>query len=138
MSRPTLYDYLAFLEGTYFIKTIRPFSKGRSTEVRKMPKVYMCDTGLANNFARLDEGHLFENSVFQNLRIRGALNYYQRKSGVEIDFVLDKKYAYEVKINPRESDFRRLKELSVELGLKSSIISRNYCNIKGVVYGFML
>jgi predicted AAA+ superfamily ATPase len=56
-----------------------------------MPKVYMCDTGLANNFARLDEGHLFENSVFQNLRIRGALNYYQRKSGVEIDFVLDKK-----------------------------------------------
>jgi len=51
----------------------------------------MCDTGLANNFARLDEGHLFENSVFQNLRIRGALNYYQRKSGVEIDFVLDKK-----------------------------------------------
>src|SRR4030043_519655 len=38
VSRPTLYDYLAFLEGTYFIKTIRPFSKGRSTEVRKRPK----------------------------------------------------------------------------------------------------
>jgi hypothetical protein len=138
ISRPTLYNYLAFLEGTYFIKTVRPFSKGRSTEVRKMPKVYMCDTGLTNHFARLDEGHLFENSVFQNLRIRGALNYYQRKSGVEIDFILDKKYAYEVKINPRASDFRRLKELSVELGLKSSMIARNYCDIKGVVYGFML
>jgi hypothetical protein len=27
VSRPALYDYLAFLEGKYFIKTIRPFSK---------------------------------------------------------------------------------------------------------------
>jgi len=138
ISRPTLYAYLAFLEGTYFIKTVRPFSKGRSTEVRKMPKVYVCDTGLANHFAKLDEGHLFENSIFQNLRIKGDLNYYQRKSGVGIDFILDKKYAYEVKINPRESDVRKLKELSMELGLKFSMISRNYCNIKGVVYGFML
>ena len=138
ISRPTLYDYLAFLEGTYFIKTVRPYSKGRSTEVRKMPKVYVCDTGLANHFAKLDEGHLFENSVFQNLRIKGVLNYYQRKSGVEIDFILDKKYAYEVKINPRESDVRRLKELSMELGLKFSMISRNYSDLKDVVYGFML
>ena len=103
-----------------------------------MPKVYVCDTGLANHFAKLDEGHLFENSIFQNLRIKGDLNYYQRKSGVEIDFILDKKYAYEVKINPRESDVRKLKELSMELGLKFSMISRNYCNIEGVVYGFML
>lgn len=74
ISRPALYDYIAFLEGTYFIKTIRPFSKGRSTELRKTPKVYMCDTGLANHFARLAAGHIFENSVFQNLRIQGEIN----------------------------------------------------------------
>src|SRR4030067_604023 len=29
VSRPALYDYLAFLEGTYFIKTIRPFSSAK-------------------------------------------------------------------------------------------------------------
>jgi len=62
---PALYDYLSFLEGTYFIKMIRPFSKWRSTEVRKMPKVYVCDTGLSNHFARLDESHFFENSVLE-------------------------------------------------------------------------
>jgi hypothetical protein len=138
ISRPTIYNYLAFLEGTYFIKTVRPFSRGRSTEVRKMPKVYICDTGLANHFSRLDEGHLFENSVFQNLRIKGDLNYYQKKSGVEIDFILDKTYAYEVKINPQESDLRRLKQLSTELGLQGTMISKNYSILDNVVYGFML
>lgn len=139
VSRPTLYEYIAFLEGTYFIKTIRPFSKGRSTEIRKAPKVYICDTGLANRFARLDMGHLFENSVFQNLRVTGQLNYYQKKSGVEIDFILDKKTAYEVKITPRESDIRKLRELASELGLEDyMIISRNYSTLKGVKYGFLV
>ena len=139
VSRPALYDYLAFLEGTYFIKTIRPFSKGRSTEVRKMPKIYVCDTGLANHFARLDEGHIFENSVFQNLRVRGGLNYYQRKSGVEIDFILDQQEAYEVKINPTESDARRLRKLSDELGLnKCRVVSRKFSQLEDVTYAFML
>jgi predicted AAA+ superfamily ATPase len=139
VSRPTLYDYLAFLEGTYFIKTIRSFSKGRSTEVRKMPKVYVCDTGLANHFARLDEGHIFENSIFQNLRVKGDLNYYQKKSGVEIDFILDKKNAYEVKINPSESDIRRMKKLSHELGLKNCrMVSKKFSELEGITYGFML
>jgi predicted AAA+ superfamily ATPase len=139
VSRPALYDYLSFLEGTYFIKTIRPFSKGRSTEVRKMPKVYVCDTGLTNHFARLDEGHIFENSIFQNLRVKGELNYYQRKSGVEIDFILNHKDAYEVKINPSASDFRRMKELSGEIGLKSChMVSRKFSELEGVTYGFML
>jgi hypothetical protein len=139
VSRPALYDYLAFLEGTYFIKMIRPFSKGRSTEVRKMPKVYVCDTGLVNHFARLDEGHIFENSIFQNLRIKGNLNYYQRKSGVEIDFILDHKDAYEVKINPSASDLRKMKQLSSELGLKSCrMVSRKFSELNGVTYGFML
>lgn len=139
ISRPTLYDYIAFLEGTYFIKTIRPFSRGRSTEVRKMPKVYVCDTGLANHFARLDAGHIFENSVFQNLRMKGEINYYQKKSGVEIDFILNQKIAFEVKINPREAEIRRLKELSAQTGLKDfKMISKNYSKLENVIYAFML
>jgi len=41
VSRPTLNNYLAFLEGTYFIQTISPFSRGRDTEIRKIPKIYL-------------------------------------------------------------------------------------------------
>ncbi len=139
ISRPALYDYIAFLEGTYFIKTVRPFSRGRSTEVRKMPKVYVCDSGVVNRFARLDMGHIFENSIFQNLRIRGDLNYYQRKSGVEIDFILDKKTACEVKISPQKASVRKLKELAGELGLKDwRMVSKNHSELEHVIYGFMI
>ncbi|MFB0517858.1 MAG: ATP-binding protein [Acidobacteriota bacterium] len=139
ISRPTLGEYISFLEGTYFIKTIRPFSKGRNSEIRKMPKVYLCDTGIANHFANLDMGSLSENSVFQNLRPKGKLNYYQRKSGAEIDFILDKKEAYEVKLNSQESDVKRLKSMAMELNLeKFKIISKNYSELESIVYGFML
>jgi predicted AAA+ superfamily ATPase len=139
VSRPALMDYLAFLEGTYFIQTIKPFSKGRDTEIRKAPKVYVCDCGLAYNLARPTMGALFENAVFQNLRLKGPLNYYQRKSGVEIDFILDKKSACEVKTSPGQFDLRKLKEMSESLGLEDyRIISKNYSEMDHVLYGFMV
>jgi len=139
ISRPTLYEYLAFLEGTYFIHLVKPFSKSKDVEIRKAPKIYLCDSGVANHFANLDEGILFENIIFQNLKIKGEVNYYQRKSGVEIDFIFNKNKAIEVKLNPREVDLKRLKRLSQELGLKEFIIiSKNYSQLENVQYGFML
>jgi len=139
LSRQTLNDYIAFLESTYFIKTIRPFGRGRNGELRKIPKVYICDTGLANHLARLDAGVLFENSVFQNLRLRGELNYYQKKSGVEIDFILNKEKAYEVKTNPRPADMKKLSSLAEGLNIKEyKIVSRNFSALDNILYGFML
>ncbi len=140
ISRATLTNYLSFLEGTYFIKTIRPFSRGKDIEIRKMPKLYIIDSGIANHFARLDIGVLFENSVFQNLVVNGeTINYYKRKSGGEIDFILNGEKAYEVKINPQESDIKKLKELSENLNLKEyKIVSKSYSSLDGVIYGFML
>ncbi|MDH5187170.1 MAG: ATP-binding protein [candidate division WOR-3 bacterium] len=139
IARPTLYDYLAFLEGTYFIKLIRPFSKSKDVEIRKMPKVYLCDSGLANHFAKLNDGLLFENNVFQNLRIKGEVNYYQRKSGLEIDFILNQSTAYEVKITPHTTDINRLRRISKELGLKKfRVVAKKYSSLKNVDYGFLL
>jgi len=139
ISRPTLHNYLAFLEGTYFISAIKPFSRGRDTEIRKMPKLYVCDSGIANHFARLDPGTLFEQNVFQALRLRGSLHYYQKKSGAEIDFILNKEKAYEVKTTPGESDGRKLKILAKELHLKEcAIVSRNLSTLSNLVYGFQL
>jgi uncharacterized protein len=139
VSRHTLGAYISFLEGTYFIRTIRPFSQGRDTEIRKMPKVYLCDTGLANRLARLDTGTLFESSVFSNLRLKGEVAYYQKKSGVEIDFVVGRKVGYEVKVSPRGQDVAKLKGLCAELGLNEcGIISKNYSKLDNIVYGFMI
>jgi len=139
VSRPTLNEYVSFLEGTYFIKTIKPFSKGKDTEIRKARKIYLCDSGFANRMAKLDEGHLFENTVFQNLRLEGELNYYQRKSGTEIDFILNKETGYEVKLSPQKRDVQRLSELASELKLKKFyIISKKYCDLDNIKYGFTL
>lgn len=139
ISRHTLKEYLSFLEGTYFIKLIRPFSTGKDIELRRAPKVYICDTGLANHISKVDTGLLFENSVFQNLRLKGELNYYQKKSGIEIDFILNKKTAYEVKITPEESDIKKLKNLSSQLGLEDfKVVSKNYSTFNNIIYGFML
>lgn len=43
IARITLQEYLSFLEGTYFIKTIKPYSKGKGNEIRKASKIYLCD-----------------------------------------------------------------------------------------------
>ncbi|MBA3028386.1 MAG: ATP-binding protein [Desulfobacterium sp.] len=139
VSRATLAGYVSFLEGTYFIRTIRPFSQGKDTEIRKMPKVYFCDTGMANQLARLDTGALFENTVFLNLSFRGEVAYYQKKSGVEIDFIVERKQGYEVKVSSQVFDIRRLKGLSEELGLeRSGVVSKNFNPSTPVTYGFMV
>lgn len=140
VSRDTIYHYLSFLEYTYFITLVRPWSRNRDTELRSVPKFYLCDTGLINHFAKVSEGALFENAAFSALRKRGEVNYYQRKSGVEIDFILDKKYAYEVKTAPSNHDLRRLTALSKELKLKHcQIIAHKYVEKnKNITYGFLL
>ena len=140
VARETIYHYLSFLEHTYFIALIRPWSRNRDTEIRSMPKFYLCDTGLINQFAKVSDGALFENAVFAALRKKGEVNYYQRKSGVEIDFILEKKYGYEVKTAPNNYDLRRLDALSKELRLKRcQIIARKYVEKnKNITYGFLL
>ena len=139
ISRQSVNEYITFLEGTYFIKTIRPFSTSKDTEIRKTPKVYLCDSGLANNFANLSQGSIFENNVFQNLNAKGELNYYQRKGGVEVDFIMNKQTAYEVKITPDRSDLMKLERISKELGLKEyKLISKNYSAIDNVIFGFQI
>ena len=139
VSWSTLKEYISFLEGTYFIGLIRPFSRGRDTEIRKAPKVYLCDCGLANHLVKLEIGPIFENCVFQNLRVRGNLNYYQKKTGVEIDFILNKEVAYEAKVRPYDSDVRKLKRMAKELGLQEyTIVSKEYCDIENTIFGFQL
>lgn len=139
VSRITIDNYISFLESTYFIKLIRPFSRNRDAEIRSTPKFYLCDSGLVNQFAKVSEGALFENAVFSALRLKGDVNYYQKKSGVEIDFILNKKYAYEVKSMPYEQDLKKLGNLVKELKLKGYwIISRKYSELKNVDYGFNL
>ncbi len=139
ISRQTLINYIDFLESTYFIKRIRPFTRNRNIEIRKMPKCYFCDTGLVRHFSRASEGALFENTIFNQLQLKGEINFYRKKSGVEIDFILNKKIAYEVKLSPSFRELKKLKDICSSLGIgKSYIVSRNYSEMEDVLYGFMI
>lgn len=139
VNRRTIEDYLVFLEATYFIHLIRPFSTGKDVEIRGAEKVYICDSGLLNHLAPVAEGVLFENNVFQLLRSQGEIHYYQRKSGGEIDFILDKKTAYEVKLKPSVSDLKKLEQLCRELKLKNFyLIAKKYSDLAKTFYPFSI
>lgn len=137
VSRPSIYEYLAFLEGTYFIHLIKPYSKNKDVEIRGSEKVYICDSGLLNNTMQVDEGTLFENNIFQLLRPRGKLNYYQKGKSREIDFILNGKESYEVKIRPSLHDLSSLKNSSKALGIKDfRLVSKSYTSLSDTFYGF--
>jgi len=139
VTRQTLSEYISFLEQTYFIKTIKPFSTGRDSELRKTPKLYICDSGIANHFARLSKGSLFENCIFLNFLQYGDVKYFQKKSGVEIDFILNANISLEVKTNPDLSDIKKLNALSSEIGIKNIlIISKTYTELDNTAFSFSL
>ena len=65
--------------------------------------------------------------IFQNLGQKGELNYYKRKKGIEIDFILNKKLANEVKQTAHLSDIKKVQKISNELSLEGfQLISINY------------
>jgi len=134
ISRQTVYSYLTFLEKTYFIFFLTPFSRNIDNEVRGAKKVYFCDCGLLNYLSRVSEGTLFENAVFLALRKYGQLNYYEKYRGPEIDFILNKKIAFEAKLTPSLHDLKKIKRVSESINLKKYyLIEKNYTHIKGSI-----
>jgi predicted AAA+ superfamily ATPase len=135
VSRETVYSYLAFLEGTYFIFLVRPFSRNVDREVSGAKKVYFCDNGFLSQFARVSEGTLLENAVFLNFRKYGAIHYYQKRSGAEIDFLVpEKKLAVEVKRSAVEKERLRMAKIAESLGMESKfIVTQVFSSLPGVV-----
>ena len=118
VSRETIYSYLSFLEKTYFISLISPYTKSVDREISKTRKIYVCDNGIAKYIGNCGDGSLLENSVFHNLRKYGDIRYYQKRTGAEIDFILDGKIALEIKNKGNSRDYLKLKKLAERLGIK--------------------
>jgi len=134
ISRPTLYAYLSFLEATYFIKLLSPFSRNIGQEVSGAKKIYFCDTGILNAFAKISSGAILENAVFQALHKTNALSYYEKRSGGEIDFISDKKIALEVKETGTPTDKHKLSQIALNLKLKENyVISKAFKKEKGFI-----
>ncbi len=134
VSRDTIYSYLTFLEMTYFIFLISPFTKSLNGEVRGAKKIYFCDNGILNYLGRVNKGILFENSVFLNLKKYGNINYYQKYKGREIDFILNKKIAFESKLKCNFDDIKKLQKYSKSLNIDEFyIITKEYSEFENTI-----
>lgn len=120
MSRVTVQDYTDFLEKTYMIFRVPVLAGNSDRQIVKAKKLYFCDNGILNALGDVSGGAKFENAVFSQLRHHGELAYYALKTGREIDFILDKKSALEVKETPVDTDSFALSELTKQAGLKTA------------------
>lgn len=137
ITRVTVYSYLAFLQATYFIHLISPFSKNIDREVSGSQKIYFCDNGILKIITSLNFGQILENAVFNQLKLKGDLNYFRKPSGAEIDFILNKKIAYEVKATATNSYAADLKRSMGTAKLKKGfMVSKNFVEgVKDAVFG---
>lgn len=73
VSRPTLLQFLEFLEKTYVIARVPAYAGGdKPASLGK--KLYFCGNGIASILAQVSEGALFENAVYNQLRRYGKFS----------------------------------------------------------------
>lgn len=118
----TTKQYLEFLADTFVMHTVTPFTKSPDREISSVPKLYFCDHALGASLAIISEGQTLENLCYTHFSDRSDVQYYQRKSGLEVDFILDGKIGVEVKSFATPSDVRRLARIGRSLGLSETYV----------------
>lgn len=137
LSRPTIVNYIYLFESTYLISLVSVHTKNADREIVKAQKVYFSDSGLAGILADIDGGSKFENTIFNQIRNKGDLRYFSLKAGNEIDFILDGKFALEVKETPTQFDIKNLVDLANKAGISScKLLGRNISpNFSNYIWG---
>lgn len=103
ITSPTAARYLDLLEGTFILRTLKPYQKNTAKRLVKSPKVYFRDTGLLHALLRLTnfedlaahpvvgaswEGFVIE-QILHSAGSRFEPFYYRSQAGAEIDLVLE-------------------------------------------------
>ncbi len=139
VSRPKIYQYLEFLQGTFVIKLLPRYAKGVDRSVAGGKKAYFSDTGLLNIIGNVNDAQLFENAVINQLGGFGDVSFYNKRNTAEIDAIVDKKFAFEIKLKGTDKDYLKLKKISAGLGLKESrIISKSFIDKKEFISPIVL
>jgi uncharacterized protein len=135
IDRKKTYNYLEFLQGTFFIKLIPRFTDSIDKSVAGGKKICFSDNGILNLLGKVSEAQLLENSVLNQLSVFGDLSFYNKRNTAEIDAVLANKYAFEIKSTASESDLNKLKSTSMKAGLEQYyLISRSYREMEKTIF----
>ena len=127
IDRVKVYRFLEFLQGTFFIRLLPRFSNSIDRAVAGGKKVYFTDTGLLNVIGKVNESQIFENAVINQLSSYGKVSFYNKRNTAEIDAILDKETAFEIKLTGTKQDLSKLSTLSSDLGIaKAFIISKKF------------
>ena len=87
----TVKNYMDYLEQSYLVFQLAPFSFKHTEMVRQARKLYCIDTGMVNAIVprvTVDRGRLIENAVFLQLKRRGKEVYFYAQPDFEIDFLV--------------------------------------------------
>jgi len=135
INRVKVYNYLEFLEGTFFLRLIPKFSHSIDRSVAGGKKVYFSDTGILNLITKTSLGQLLETTVANQLQHYGSLSYYNKRNTAEIDFILNKEIALEVKQKAIEPDLQKLNKLVSHLHIPQHyIVSNTPVKLDNVIY----
>ncbi len=142
LERQAVYDHTAWLQTIHFIATLPAWSRNLTGRVKKRPKVFVTDSGLAawllgKTPSALEDptdpatGALVETFVFAELRrqlswsaTETTMFHWRDRNGAEVDFVLEsadgRVVAIEVKAGqtPKRDWFRWLERMRDALGEK--------------------
>jgi len=113
VSKTAIDNYLYVMQKSFHIWLLKPFFKNIRKELTKMPKIFFNDLGLRNfflnNFSsfeqRDDKGALLENAVFRQLIERYEcedIRFWRTIQKKEVDFIINEKEAFEVKVNAQK------------------------------------
>lgn len=115
ITRPTVNNYLKYLEGTFMVRTLQPFHHNIKKRLVKSPKVFIRDSGLLHSLTGVDSMSALQNLVLVGASWEGFVieqiiatfgtayeyYFYRTHQGAECDLLLVKngkvKIAVEIK-----------------------------------------
>lgn len=87
----TIKNYMDYLEQSYMVFQLPPFSFKHTEMARAARKLYCIDTGMINAIVprvTVDRGRLLENAVYLQLKRMGKEVYFYSQADFEIDFIV--------------------------------------------------
>jgi predicted AAA+ superfamily ATPase len=126
INRHKIKEYIQLFQSTYFLHLISPYAKNPDRSIAVQPKIYVADNGLVNQMAQVSSGAMFENAIANQLLRIGKVQYFQQKSGQEIDFILNEEMAVEVKETPTPFDINTLKKRAAVLDMEKTMLAGRF------------
>lgn len=139
LTRKKIYNYLEFLNGIFFIKLIPKYSKNIDKSMAGRKKLYFSDTGILQIITKVNQGQLLENAVLNQLDVYGDLSFYNHRNTQEIDVILNKKIALEIKLSGGDYDKKKLEKICKKLKIDEYyIISQTFKENKDFISPFFI